>query len=368
MPTHPSPPRFKIRTGTKTSLVTAALALAALGLLSAAPFLVNRATLRDLFFVLTLIALAQFWNLLAGYAGIISIGQQAYVGFGGYMLFALTAFAGVNPVPAIFIAGALGALIAVPVARLVFRLNGPYLAVGTWVVAEVFRLVFAQVKSLGGGTGVSLPTAVTNEAALVHFAALTAGVRASVARDFLTFWLATILAAATIAGVYALLRSRRGLALAAIRDNEAASGSIGIDSLAAKLWVYVAASGGASLVGALVFFQTARISPDAAFSVTDFTAYVLFVVVIGGIGTIEGPIVGAVILYLMRNALADLGPVYLMALGALAILAMLFFPRGLWGAFAKRFDVHLFPIRRRLIVASARPQPENVRRAAPAAP
>ena len=360
--------RFRIRTGTRTSLVTAVFAAAALAILFAAPFLASRASLRDLFFVLTLIALAQFWNLLAGYAGIISIGQQAYVGFGGYLLFALTTFAGVDPVAAIAIAGGLGALIAIPVARLVFRLNGPYLAVGTWVVAEVFRLVFAQIKSLGGGTGVSLPTAVTNEAASVRLAALTTGVRASVARDFLTFWLAAILAAATIAAVYALLRSRRGLALAAIRDNEAASGSIGVDALAAKLWVYVAASGGASLVGALIFFQTARISPGAAFSVTDFTAYVLFVVVIGGIGTIEGPIVGAVILYLMRNALADLGPIYLMALGALAILAMLFFPGGLWGAFAQRFDVHLFPIRRRLIVAPAPSQPELAGTAAPAAP
>ena len=359
--------RFTIRTGTRTSLLTAALALVVLAALFAAPFLVSRATLRDLFFVLTLIALAQFWNLLAGYAGIISIGQQAYVGFGGYMLFALTTFAGVDPLPAIVLAGALGGLIAFPAARIVFRLNGPYLAVGTWVVSEVFRLVFAQIKSLGGGTGISLPTAVTNESASVRFAALATGVRASVARDFLTFWLAAILAAATIAAVYALLRSRRGLALAAIRDNEAASGSIGVDAMAVKLWVYVAASCGASLAGALIFFQTARISPGAAFSVTDFTAYVLFVVVIGGIGTIEGPIVGAVVLYLMRNALADLGPTYLMALGALAILAMLFFPRGIWGALANRFDVHLFPIRRRLIVASAKLQPEIAKTAAPAA-
>ena len=368
MSSSPVQPRFQIKTGTKASLATFVLGAAILAALFATPFLASRATLRDLFFVLTLIALAQFWNLLAGYAGIISIGQQAYVGFGGYMLFALTTFVGVDPVPAIMLAGALGALIAVPTARLVFRLSGPYLAVGTWVVAEVFRLVFAQIKSLGGGTGASLPTAVTNDSWSVHLAALTMDVRASVARDRLTYWLAVILAAATIAMVYGLLRSRRGLALAAIRDNEAASGSIGIDGMGAKLWVYVAASCGASLVGALIFFQTARISPDAAFSVTDFTAYVLFVVVIGGIGTIEGPIVGAIVLYLMRNELADFGPIYLMGLGALAIVAMLFFPRGLWGALANRFDVHLFPIRRRLIVQGAEPQRQIARAAAPAAP
>ena len=124
--------------------------------MAAAPFFVGRAALQDLFFVLTLVSLAQFWNLLAGYAGIVSIGQQAYVGLGGYALFALTAWLGLDPVPAILLAGVIGGAIAVPVARLVFRLNGAYLAVGTWVVAEVFRLIFAQVKSLGGGTGASL--------------------------------------------------------------------------------------------------------------------------------------------------------------------------------------------------------------------
>ena len=345
--------RFQVRTGTRASQLTGFVgALVVAGLL-AAPFYVSRGALKDLFFVLTLIALAQFWNLLAGYAGIISIGQQAYVGFGGYMLFALTAFAGIDPVPAVLLAGVLGGLIAIPVARLVFRLGGPYLAVGTWVIAEVFRLVFAQIKSLGGGTGESLPTAVTNEAWSVHLASGVMGVRAAVARDRVVYWFAVVLAVGAILLVYRLLRTRQGLALAAIRDNEAAARSIGVDEARAKLWVYVVASSGASLVGALIFFQTARISPDAAFSVTDFTAYVLFVVIIGGIGTLEGPILGSLALYALRSELADFGPLYLMLLGALAILVMLFFPSGIWGELTRRFDIHLFPIRRRLIVAGA---------------
>jgi branched-chain amino acid transport system permease protein len=343
-------PRFRVATGTRLSFVAACGALIVLAALLAAPFLIGRGALQDLFFVLTLVALAQYWNLLAGYAGIISIGQQAYVGFGGYMMFALTAFAGIDPVPAIALAGGLGGLIAVPTARLVFRLKGAYLAVGTWVMAEVFRLVFAQIKSLGGGTGASLPTAVTNQAWSVRTLAEAMGLRASAARDRLAYWLAVIVAAATIVLVYRLLRSRQGLALAAIRDNAAATGSIGIDEGRTKFWVYVVAGFGGSLVGGLVFFQTARISPEAAFSVTDFTAYVLFVVVIGGIGTLEGPILGAVILYFMRDWLAGFGPFYLMALGALAIATMLYFPKGIWGSFAEAYEIHLFPIRRRLIV------------------
>ncbi len=315
------------------------------------PWIAPRSVLKDLFFVLTLIALAQYWNLLAGYAGIISIGQQAFVGFGGYVLFAVSLVEVVDPVFAILIAGVLGAVIAVPVAMLVFRLGGAYLAVGTWVIAEVFRLVFAQIKALGGGTGTSLATAITNESASVRFVADLMGMRPAAARDTLTYWLAVLVAVGTVLLVYAVLRSRQGLALAAIRDNESASGSIGIDKTRTKLWVYVVAGAGASLVGALMFFQTARISPDAAFSVTDFTAFVLFVVIIGGIGTLEGPILGAIIFFLLRDNLSQFGAWYLLLLGALAIAVMLFFPKGLWGSFAGKYDIHLFPIRRRLIVS-----------------
>ena len=117
-------PRFRVETGTRLSSIAAILAALLLVALFAAPWLVSRGVLKDLFFVLTLIALAQYWNLLAGYAGIISIGQQAYAGFGGYLMFAMTAFAGIDPVPAIVLAGVLGAIVAMPTALLVFRLSG----------------------------------------------------------------------------------------------------------------------------------------------------------------------------------------------------------------------------------------------------
>jgi branched-chain amino acid transport system permease protein len=343
-------PRFRIETSTRPTVVVAIAAALVVAALFAAPYWVSRGALRDLFFVLTLIALAQYWNLLAGYAGILSIGQQAYVGLGGYALFALTSFLGLDPVPAMLVAGVIGAAVAIPAGRVIFRLSGAYLAVGTWVLAEVFRLLFAQARSLGGGTGASLPASVTNDAWSVTTIAALEHLRASAARDRLAYWLAVLLAVGTIGLVYWVLRSRQGLALAAIRDNEAAAGAVGVDEGRAKLWVYGVAGFGASLTGALIFFQTARISPDAAFSVSDFTAYVLFVVVIGGIGAIEGPIVGALIFYVLRSQLADFGPYYLMGLGAFAIVVMLFFPSGVWGAVSDKFGFRLFPVRRRLIV------------------
>ena len=107
------------------------------------------------------------------------------------------------------------------------------------------------------------------------------------------------------------------------------------------------------MVGALIFLQKARISPDAAFSLIDWTAYVIFIVVIGGIGTMEGPIIGVAIFYLLQYYLAALGSWYLMLLGALAIALMLFAPGGVWGVISRVFDITLFPVRRRLIVPDA---------------
>ena len=95
------------------------------------------------------VALASLWNLLAGYTGLVSVGQQAYVGLGGYVLFTCALFLGMNPLLAIPLAGLVAALAAVPVAKLVFRLQGAYFAIGTWVVAEVFRLSCAQVTGPG---------------------------------------------------------------------------------------------------------------------------------------------------------------------------------------------------------------------------
>jgi branched-chain amino acid transport system permease protein len=318
--------------------------------LAVVPSFAGRALLQDLFFVFTMLALAQYWNLLAGYAGLVSVGQQAFIGLGAYSLFASTLIAGLDPLVAIVIGGAVAALLALPTALVVFRLRGAYFAIGTWVAAEVFRLILAQVKELGGGTGISLSAGVTNGMAGLKWIAATFGVRTSAARDIALYWLALALLAGTLALVFFLLRSRRGLALAAIRDSETAAGSLGVDSFRTKLLVYIVAAFGTGMVGASIYLQKARISPDAAFSVLDWTAYVIFVVVIGGIGTIEGPVIGAIVLYLMQNYLAGLGPWYLMMLGALAIVVMLVAPGGLWGLVTRRFDIQLFPVRRRVKV------------------
>ncbi|MEO0487836.1 MAG: branched-chain amino acid ABC transporter permease [Pseudomonadota bacterium] len=337
---------YSVSRSSRASQVAAALGVLVLIGLIAAPWWAGRADMRLMSEIFLYLALASLWNLMAGYAGLVSVGQQAFVGFGGYMLFALTIFGGLHPLVAIAGAGLLGAVVSVPVAALIFRLRGAYFAIGTWVIAEVFRLSFAQVSALGGGSGSSLPVGIVRSLA-----------DGRSAREALSYWLALGAAVLVIASVYLFLRSRRGLALTAIRDNELAASSLGIDIWRTKFVVYVVTATLTAMIGALIFLQKLRISPDAAFSVNDWTAFVIFIVVIGGIGTLEGPIIGTIVFFLLRETLADLGTTYLIVLGVVAIVVMLRAPKGIWGFVRERFDINLFPLGYRVTPSKKKTDP-----------
>jgi branched-chain amino acid transport system permease protein len=339
---------WTVSTRTRGSSVAIVLIVAVIIVAFVTPVFAPRAVIQDLFYILTMLVLAQCWNLLAGYAGLVSVGQQAFVGFGAYAMFAAVSLLGLDPLLSIAIGGLAALLLSVPTAFFVFRLQGAYFAIGTWVIAEVVRLSLAQWKALGGGTGTSLPSGATRDMFGVRFVGDLLHVRGPQATDILCYWLALVLAIATIGFIYRLLRSKQGLGLAAVRDNREAARSVGVDPLWTKSFVYLFTALITGLAGALIYVQKARISPDAAFSVPDWTAYVVFIVVIGGIGTIEGPIAGVIIFYILQSLLADYGTIYLLFLGMLGILIMLFAPRGLWGVFAERSGFQLFPIRRML--------------------
>jgi branched-chain amino acid transport system permease protein len=325
---------LQISRATSASRIAGIVALVLIVLMVATPWWGSVATMRLIGEMMIYLALASLWNLLAGYTGLVSVGQQAYVGFGVYIMVSVTIYLGVHPYFAIPLAGALAVLLALPVGKLVFRLQGAYFAIGTWVVAEVFRLIAAQLGSvgLGGGSGTSIPTAVMQGLAVNKFW-----------RETSIFWLTMVLGIGALSLVYGLLRSRIGLALTAIRDSEVASSSLGVNIERIKYGVYVVVAGMTAMVGSLIALQKIRVSPDAAFSVNDWTAIVIFIVVIGGIGTIEGPIVGTIVYFLLREFLADLGSLYLMLLGALAIVIMLVAPKGIWGFVAQRWNISLFP-------------------------
>jgi branched-chain amino acid transport system permease protein len=319
-----------VQRATRASVIFLGVGAALVLFAATLPFWGESSWMREFVEIACYLVFAMMWNLLAGYGGMVSIGQQAFFGLGGYAMLALGNFAGMNPFLAVPIGALAAALVALPVSWVAFRLQGGYFAIGTWVIAEVFRLSLANIPAVGGGSGTTLT-------ALRGIGKAT--------RESLTYWIALASVVACVAGVYLFLRSKQGLALMAIRDNPVAAESQGIAVKRMQLAVYAVAALGAGLAGALYFLGNLRISPDAAFSV-NWTAFAIFMVVIGGIGRIEGPIVGAVIFWALNKFFSDWGTWYLLGLGLLAIVITLFFRQGLWGWVQQRWGFSLFPTQR----------------------
>ena len=310
----------------RSAVWAAAAGVVLLAALAYLPYAVY-ANVTDLFVnFFILLTLGATWNLLAGYAGLVSVGQQAYIGVGAYAVLVL-ATDGVSPFVAIPIAALTAAIVSLPVSFLVLHLRGAYFAIATWVVAESFRLAVLRVPSLGGGTGATLPGLVGIDPSL---------------REAYTYWAALAVTAATLLGSYLLLRSRFGLDLTAIRDNEIGARSVGVRIGQAKRFVYVVAAAGAGGAGALLIVSQLNVQAGSIFDV-QWSAYMIFVALIGGIGTMEGPILGTLVFFVLQQSLADRGAWYLILVGCVAIAVAMFVPRGLWGLVTGRFDLRLFP-------------------------
>ena len=329
----------RVERATRASRAFAAVVAPALVALAALPWWGDAGWMRLVGEMAYYVALAQLWNLLAGYAGLVSVGQQAYVGLGGYALFYLTGELNINVYLALALAAPFAGLISIPVSFAVFRLRGAYFAVGTWVVSEVFALSASLIAVLGAGSGLSLTPDILREVAPDHGG-----------RDAILYLRSLGSAVRVVAVVYLLLRSRHGLALTAIRDSEPASASLGVNTFRTKLIIYVLTAACTGLIGAVIFLQKLRISPEAGFSINDWTVVVIFMVVIGGIGTIEGPFIGMLVYIVLRELLADYGTYYLILMGAIAIVVMLKAPLGIWGFIVQRYDLQLFPVGRRLVL------------------
>ncbi|HET7499347.1 MAG TPA: branched-chain amino acid ABC transporter permease [Kofleriaceae bacterium] len=272
-------------------------------------------------------ALAVMWNLLAGYAGLVTFGQQLFIGLGGYTLAVGCERLGLGVAPAFVLAGVVGAAIAVPVGALTFRLKGGYFAVGSWVVAELFRLSFGNWAYVGHASGMFIRQARSVDPWVVYYVAIG-------------------LLIGMVALVVLVLRSRLGLALMAIRDADDAAASLGVHVWRIKLLAFVVAGAGTGLVAALLTVQTPFIQPNAAFSI-QWSAAASFMVVVGGLGTVEGPLIGAAIYVVLQQRLGATGAIHLIVLGAVSVAIMLVAPRGIAGFARDRFGLQLFPVARR---------------------
>ena len=326
-------PKVKVRRSTPSSWVGSVVVLGVLIFLAMGPYIISRGFQQQLVILFSLIVLGTMWNLLAGYGGMVSIGQQAYIGIGAYGLVYIADTLGLNPFIAIVLAVIIAGVLSFPISFLAFRLSGGYFAIGTWVIAEVIKLLVEQSDALGAGSGVTF-TAMTD---------LSPGRRIAY-----VYWIGLAAVVITVGVTYLIMRSRLGLGFTAIRDDAVAAGSLGVRVTRSKRIVYVVAGMGCALAGALIAANTLRVQPESIFSV-QYSAFMIFIVVIGGIGTIEGPILGAIVFFALQQWLSDYGVWYLVILGVLAIVITLLVPRGLWGLVSFNGRFKLFPIGYRLV-------------------
>jgi branched-chain amino acid transport system permease protein len=326
-PLIPSRSRAPATVGNWT-LLSVTLVLCAL--FAAAPFFIGEGVLRLATEILVVFAMAQAWNLLAGYAGLLSIGHQVFVGTGAYAMFCASIYGGVSPYFAILAAPIASALLAALVAPLLFRLRDAYFSIGMWVLAEIVSILVGKSTILGKQNGLTLEALRAMDPAWV---------------TPIGFWWAAAAGVGTTAMMVLMMRSRLGLGLMAVRDNDLAASSLGIDVWRSRFVAFVISGAGAGFAGAIYFLGPAHILPPSAFD-PNWVVIVLFIVIIGGLGTIEGPIIGTVVYFGLREIFSDAGNWYLISLGAVAVGVMLAAPKGIWGAVSARTGIEVFSVRR----------------------
>jgi branched-chain amino acid transport system permease protein len=322
-----SPGGFRIRRSSRPSGWLIPVAAGLVVLLAFMPALVSAGDTSLLVNVFILMTISTMWNLLAGYAGMVSIGQQAFIGLGAYTVL-IAAIHGLEPFTVIPLAAVVCALIALPVSVLVFRTRGGYFAIATWVVASTAELIISSITSIGGGTGHAVPGLASLSPSLY---------------GHITYWAALAVVVVSLAMTYLLLRSRLGLVLAAVRDDEDGARAAGARVASARRTVFMVAALGCGAAGALLAVSQLQVQPASVFSV-QFSAEIIFVTLIGGMGTIEGPIIGTIIYFALQQNLSQHGAWYLIIVGTVAVVIALWLPQGLWGTVTRRLRLEFFPV------------------------
>jgi branched-chain amino acid transport system permease protein len=318
---------FRVTRSRRNVAWTGAGALIVVVVFAFFPYIVYSGTTAILVQAFIVLTLASMWNLLAGYAGLVSVGQQAFVGLGAYFVLIL-AIHGLSPFVALPISAIVCGVAALPMWWLVSRLRSGYFAIATWVLAATIMLIIEKFSSIGGGSGMPLPG--------------FAGMSPTLLTAY-TYWAGLAVTVLALVGIYLLLRGRIGLVLTAVRDDEVAARSSGARVGLARLLVYVVAGIGCGAAGGVLAISQLQVQPSAVFSV-QWTAEMAFATIIGGLGTIEGPILGTAVYMVLQQTLASYNAWYLIVLGLVAMLVALFARRGLWGLVDEHLHIRLFPV------------------------
>lgn len=326
-----SGPRYRYERWTRSGKLAVAGSLALLVLLALAPLVLPATALEKLTTLWVYMLLAVVWNLLAGFAGLVSIGQQAYFGAGAYLTLRFVSF-GMEPWLALVMGACAAGLVAIPLSFYALRLREGEFAIATWVMAEVLRIFVMFDPIVQGDTGNSL----------IELNNYTPDFR----RD-MTYWLGLAALAVFLVLAFRVLRSKTGSAAQAIRDDEEAARSVGVNIVRTRQIIYVLAAFGSALAGVVWLASAITFLPRTNFGI-QWTVFMLFMVLVGGLKTFEGPILGALIFFALQQAFSDFGVWYLSGLGLVAIVFALVLPDGLWGWIARKKGGHLLPMGTRL--------------------
>jgi branched-chain amino acid transport system permease protein len=307
-------------------LIRLLVLIVSLSLLITLPLWTSRYVVSVLLLIYLYMALASMWNLLAGYSGLISLGQQMFIGVGGYALAVFSMYYGFPIFLSVLAGGTISVILAALISRPVSRMRGVYFAIGTWIIAEALGLAFSNWGYVRYGMGLFVQPAYKLSMSYTYYAAMILGV-------------------GSIALVYFLLRSNLGLALMAIRDDDAASEAMGVNIFRCKLTCFLISAFVTGLAAGVLYLNTIFIQPFEAFGI-GWTVKLLFIVIIGGMGTVEGPIVGAVIFVLLQQFLSEYVGFNLILLGTITIITIFIAPKGIMGTFQERFRLEFFPVRR----------------------
>lgn len=289
-----------------------AIILIAFALLWFAPLVVGDYWQQLGFRTLIYLTLAEGWNLMAGSAGLVSLGTSCFVGLGAYVAFGLLNGMGF-PLPlTLGASAAAGAALAVLVSPALFRLRGLYFTVGTLALAELLRLIMVNVSAFGGASGIFLQNDPPALPVLFHYA-LGVALVASLA-------------------ITACTRTRASVIFRAVRDDEDAAAQMGVRPFRVKLAAFAIASALAGMAGAVQGVKLGAIEPYGMFGL-QWSIDTLTMVIIGGVGLRLGPLVGAVFLIALGEILADYPAAHIAIAGVILIVLIRFAPRGAVGFF-----------------------------------
>jgi branched-chain amino acid transport system permease protein len=292
------------------ALREAAIIVAAFVALWFAPIILGEYWLQLGFRALIYMTLAEGWNLMAGSAGLVSLGTSCFVGLGAYVAYGLLNGFGV-PLPLVLVVSALaGAMLASLVSPALFRLRGLYFTVGTLALAELLRLLMINVSAFGGATGIFLRSDPPPLPVLFHYA----------------------LAGALVASLAITLcvRTRASVIFRSVRDDEDAAAQMGVRPFRVKLYAFMLASALAAIAGAVQAVKLGAIEPYGMFGL-QWSVDVLTMVIIGGVGMRLGPLIGALFVIALGEALADYPEAHIAIAGVILIVLIRFAPSGIVG-------------------------------------